>query len=189
MKKPGRKANNTITVMTHIMRIDEFNMSSVSSMIDKLFGRKDKEKKKEPKKPDDAKEEKKEKTTSEKMIETLKKKGYDIKYDNVMTVIKAYHDDFDEKTISDFKNAKWYVLWGYDGNDFMELIPSPPFETLRHKGDGSYSRTEFYKFTITGENNELEFMCLHNVSYTDDFVDGDYEDNTEDNIYVGVLTK
>ena len=175
--------------MTHIMRIDEFNMSSVSSMIDKLFGRTDKEKKKEPKKPEENPEEKKEKTPSEKMIEIIKKNGEDIKYDNVVTVIKAYHDDFNEKTVSDFKNAKWYVLWGQDGGDFMELIPSPPFETLRYKGDGSYSRTEFYKFTITGENNEMEFMCLHNVSYTDDFVDGDYEDNTEDNVYVGVLTK
>ena len=165
------------------MRIDEFNLSST---IDKLFNRTDKEKKKEPQKPDT--NDKQEKSPSEKMLEIISKKGTEADYESILKYLETSHKDkFKENLISDFKNAKWYALWGSDGEDFDDLIPAPRFEMLNDKEGGVHSTAEFYKFSVTGENNNMDIMCIHSSDYADG---SDDEDNfTEDNVYVGVITK
>ena len=171
------------------MRIDEF---SLSSFVDKVFKRKDSEK--EDVKPKEDGGVPKEKTPSEKMLDIINKDADKTDYKNVLDSMKYMHKDkFDEKLISDFKNAKWFLLYtGDDGiEEFLEYVPVRPFKSIKTE-DGRTNYTDFYRFSLSGENNDMDITCIHFWDYGisdatgDDYYDEEDANEYENDIFIGI---
>jgi len=152
------------------MRIDEFF----------LF----KNKKNKPKE-----EVKKEKSSVEIFLDNLKKDAEPIKYEVVVEEFKkTFEKEFDEKIISDFKNAEWMC---YDKdednvNEMLTLIPTSKYEQLHVEGENYGSNAQFYHFEVNGENNNLDILSILAWDYPVN--DGEEENDYTYCLYVAIIS-
>ena len=171
--------------MTHIMRIDEFKLFN-------LF----KGKKPDIKgtdKPEEKHDEANEKTQGERMVEFIEKNKDNVKWEYSMTeklLKESFPDNFNEKLISDFRNAKWVTISGDDNVDKLEnFMFTKHYEHLTTKSDSIGSSASIYSFSMTGENNDLDFLFIHYWDYPLGNATEDEEEEWSNMFIIGIISK